>query len=345
MFKAVEQDGRAGSTDDLIEEERTPAADETKVQDIEEEGGHERTQEGDGEERVASHLCSFARSAQDACGEDRVRFREAHDCDEDHDDRGDLQRGGIIRVQCENVRSEEEDRRAYDGREDETPLDAASLVAVPVLLTALAAGLPRHDHARLAEAHDEVIVDVTDVHADAVYCEGDRAESCRHAAEEHHAHALTALLRKDAEKDRHDAMEIRTVGKVASAVEERFAFQNPRSPSEREDRTRQCTDGRARHAEGGDRAEAENQQCIQREVHHIAADIRLHNDARASIAQLHRLQDERERGHVHRGERDGAIRHGFCHVLIIRAHEVEDVIQENIEKDVQKSHEDRAERE
>ena len=53
VFKAVEQDGRAGSTDDLIEEERTPAADETKVQHIDEEGGHERTQEGDGEERVA----------------------------------------------------------------------------------------------------------------------------------------------------------------------------------------------------------------------------------------------------------------------------------------------------
>ena len=197
-FKAVEQDGRAGSTDDLIEEERTPAADETKVQDIDEEGGHEWTQEGDGEERVAGHLCSLARSAQDACGEDRVCFREAHGCDEEHDDRGDLQRGGVIREQSENVRAEEEDRRAYDGREDEAPLDAASLVAAPVLLTALAAGLPCHDHARLAEAHDEVIVYVRDVHADAVYGEGDRAEPCRHATKEHHAHALTALLRKDA---------------------------------------------------------------------------------------------------------------------------------------------------
>ena len=125
-------------------------------------------------------------------------FREAHGCDEEHDDRGDLQRGGVIREQSENVRAEEEDRRAYDGREDEAPLDAASLVAAPVLLTALAAGLPCHDHARLAEAHDEVIVYVRDVHADAVYGEGDRTEPCRHATKEHHAHAFTALLRKDA---------------------------------------------------------------------------------------------------------------------------------------------------
>ena len=60
VFEAVEEDGRAGGADDLIEEERTPAADEAKVQHIEEEGGHERAQEGDGEERVASHLCSLA---------------------------------------------------------------------------------------------------------------------------------------------------------------------------------------------------------------------------------------------------------------------------------------------
>ena len=66
VFEAVEEDGRAGGADDLIEEERTPAADEAKVQDIEEEGSHERAQEGDGEERIASHLCGLARSAQDA---------------------------------------------------------------------------------------------------------------------------------------------------------------------------------------------------------------------------------------------------------------------------------------
>ena len=83
-------DGRAGGADDLIEKEGAPAADEAKVQHIEEEGGHERAQEGDGEERVASHLCSLARAAQNARREDRVCFREAHDCDEDHDDRGDF---------------------------------------------------------------------------------------------------------------------------------------------------------------------------------------------------------------------------------------------------------------
>ena len=140
-------------------------------------------------------------------------------------------------------------------------------------------------------------------------------------------------------------MEIGTVGKVAPAGEERFIFEDPCSPCEGEDRTYQRTDGCARHAEGGDRAEAEDQECIQRKVHHIAADIRLHDDACASIAQLHRLQDECERGHVDGGKRDGAIRHGFCHVFVIRAHEVEDVIQKNVEKDVQKTHEDRAERE
>ena len=31
VFKAVEEDGRAGGADDLIEEKRAPAADETKV--------------------------------------------------------------------------------------------------------------------------------------------------------------------------------------------------------------------------------------------------------------------------------------------------------------------------
>ena len=116
------------------------------------------------------------------------------------------------------------------------------------------------------------------------------------------------------EKDRHDAVEIRGREEVASAAEERFIFTDPCSPSEGEDRTYQRTDGCARHAEEGIRPKPKIRECIQRKVHHIAADIRLHDDACASIAQLHRLQDERERGHVNGGKRDGAIRHGFCHV-------------------------------
>ena len=327
----------------MVEEKRAPAAVEAHVQDVEEEGGDDGAQEGDGHEGVARHLGRFAGAAKDACREEGVGFGEADDGHEDHDDGCDFHRRGVVGVEGEDVVSKENRSGADDGREEEAPLDAAALVRFPVFLAAFAAGLAGHDHAGLAEAGDEVVVHVADIHADAVDREGDGAKAGGHAAEEDHADAFAALFGKDAAQDGHDGFEIFPVRNVGAALEKLFLFQNPRGPDESEEGAHQGADGGAGDAHGRYGAVAENEERIESDVHDVAAHIRLHDDAGSSVAKLHGLENQRKRRDIDGSKPDGAIRHGLGHVVIVGAQEIINILQEEIKNQMKDAHEDGAE--
>ena len=89
----------------------------------------------------------------------------------------------------ENERQDEDGAGHVEGK-----AHAALLVCFPVFFAAAAAGLSGGDHACLAEACDEVPVNVADIHADAVDGKGDGAKACRHAGEDDHAGSFAALL-------------------------------------------------------------------------------------------------------------------------------------------------------
>ena len=81
------------------------------------------------------------------------------------------------------------------------------------MYAACAAGLAGKHHARLSHTLSKAIVKVAEIHADAVYGEGNRAKFHSHARIKHHADALAAHLAENPGKETAEFPQKRQIGK------------------------------------------------------------------------------------------------------------------------------------
>ena len=186
---------------------------------------------------------------------------------------------GIAAVDTENLVPEGKSDEEGNCGEDETPLDAAVAIATPGPHAAAAAGLSRQHHAGLAEADGKIVVDVGDVHTDAVDGEGNRAEAGHHHREHDHAGPLESLLAENAAEKRQKLPPERPTGPEPAAAGEKAV---PLQGSRRIEDGHQCTDESthrgAGHSHLRERPEAKNQQGVADDIDDIAGDVRLHDD-------------------------------------------------------------------
>ncbi len=101
-LEASDEDGGAGGADGLIQQEGAPAAVESHIQLVEEDGGDQRPQKCDGDKRVSGDLRRFPGTSQNAGEEEGVGFGETDDGDENHDDGSHFDGGGVGGVEAEN---------------------------------------------------------------------------------------------------------------------------------------------------------------------------------------------------------------------------------------------------
>ena len=244
---------------------------------------------------------------------------------------------GVRRIDGKDFIGKEKDAPAGGGGKNHAPAEPRFPVLLPVGAASPAHGLPRRHHACLAETHDEIIVNIADIHADTVHRKGHRAKSGGHAGKEHHADAFASLLTQDAAEKGSHLFEIGHIRNPLSPVEEALPPEEEIGIEERKEGACGGADGGAQNPIGRDGPQTTDEKKTQRCVQKISADIGLHNGSRIPIAQLHRLQDEGEGCEIHRQKRQRAVLHGLRQIIRRRPHENEYILEEKIEQSVKQA--------